>query len=132
MILPGIEPMPSGPLENTVLTKPMRRLFEMKVFKYMKIDLALNNLQRLICHQTKQNKINITRYLDLSFQLIALVVFITAYSVSFCYFQFSLSVLIINVTYFLISISILTLNKVFHFFLVLFSTNNPKLLTWFE
>ena len=35
-------------------------LFEIEQIIYIKMDLALNNLQRLICHKTQQTKPNQT------------------------------------------------------------------------
>ena len=35
-------------------------LFEIEQIIYIKMDLALNNLQRLICHKTQKNKPNQT------------------------------------------------------------------------
>ena len=34
----------------------MLNLFEIELFICIKMDLALNNLQRLICHKTQTNK----------------------------------------------------------------------------
>ena len=36
-------------------------LFEIKLISYIKMDLALNNLQRLICHKTQQTNQSICR-----------------------------------------------------------------------
>ena len=33
-------------------------LFEIELISYIKMDLALNNLKRLICHKTQQTKLN--------------------------------------------------------------------------
>ena len=35
-----------------------KQLFEIEMFICTKIDLALDNLQRLICHKTQTNKQN--------------------------------------------------------------------------
>ena len=37
-------------------------MFEIEQIIYIKMDLALNNLQRLICHKTKQTKPNLKRF----------------------------------------------------------------------
>ena len=37
----------------------LTELFEIELFISIKMDLALNNLQRLICHKTQTNKQNI-------------------------------------------------------------------------
>ena len=39
-------------------THAKMNLFEIKLIIYIKIDLALNNLQRLICHKAKPNQTN--------------------------------------------------------------------------
>ena len=36
-------------------------MFEIELIIYIKMDLALNNLQRLICHKTQQTKPNQTK-----------------------------------------------------------------------
>ena len=33
----------------------MQKLFEIELFIYFKMDLALNNLQWLMCHKTQTN-----------------------------------------------------------------------------
>ena len=40
----------------TNCTNAKYELFEIELIIYIKMDLALNNLQRLICHKTKSNK----------------------------------------------------------------------------
>ena len=35
----------------------LTELFEIELFIYIKMDLALNNLQRLICHEIQTNKL---------------------------------------------------------------------------
>ena len=42
------------PLNQTNQTE----FFEIELIIYIKMDLALNNLQRLICHKTKPTKLN--------------------------------------------------------------------------
>ena len=36
-------------------------LFEIELIIYIKMDLALNNLQRLICHKTQPTNLRLTR-----------------------------------------------------------------------
>ena len=38
--------------------------FKIEQIIYIKMDLALNNLQRLICHETNQTKLNQTKVLN--------------------------------------------------------------------
>ena len=49
---PGIEPRSPGPLVNTLATRPMS-------WFCIEMDLALNNLQRLIWHKTQ-----LTNYME--------------------------------------------------------------------
>ena len=42
-------------------TYAKNELFSIEQIIYIKMDLALNNLQRLICHKTKQTKPNQTK-----------------------------------------------------------------------
>ena len=43
-------------------------LFSIEQIIYIKMDLALNSLQRLICHKTKQTKPNQTNYIIICLQ----------------------------------------------------------------
>ena len=44
-----------GPIYGSNKTKLRTELFEIELFTCIKVDLALNNLQWLICHKTKPN-----------------------------------------------------------------------------
>ena len=48
------------PLNQTNQTE----FFEIELIIYIKMDLALNNLQRLICHKTKPTKLNVLNRTD--------------------------------------------------------------------
>ena len=54
MTRPGIEPRSPGPLVNTLTIMPMSGKIEIELTICIKMDLALNNLQRLICHKLNQ------------------------------------------------------------------------------
>ena len=45
-------------LDNSTVYSCLTKLFEIELSICIKVDLALNNLQRLICHKTKPNKPN--------------------------------------------------------------------------
>ena len=40
----------------------LTELFEIELFICIKMDLALNNLQWLMCHKTKQNQTKLLRF----------------------------------------------------------------------
>ena len=43
---------------------------------YIKMDLALNNLERLICHKTQQTKPNQTKVVVFLFSVIIIIIII--------------------------------------------------------